>query len=52
MLGLHVAKFMGNGERRAESVVLADAAAPVRVAHRPQLSKAWGVHKKKKWITC
>lgn len=32
---LHMAKFMGDGERCAEPVVLADAAASVRIAHGP-----------------
>lgn len=40
MLCLHVAKFMGNGEGGAESVVLTDAAAPVRITHRSQLGKS------------
>lgn len=35
-----MAKFMGDGECSAESIVLADAAAPVWITHRPQLSKS------------
>lgn len=37
---LHMAEFVGNGEGSAQAVVLADAAAPVWIAHRPQLCKA------------
>lgn len=40
MLCLHMAQFMGDGECSAESIVLADAAAPVWITHRPQLSKS------------
>ena len=32
---------MGDGEGSAESVVLTDAAAPVRITHSTQLCKAW-----------
>lgn len=38
---LHMAKFMGDGECSAESIVLADTAAPVGIAHRPQLRKSF-----------
>lgn len=37
---LHMAKFMGNSEGSAEPIVLTDAAAPVRITHRPQLCKS------------
>lgn len=40
MLCLHMAKFMGDGECSAQAVVLADATAPVRITHRPQLCKS------------
>ena len=40
MLYLHMAKFMGDGERSAQSVVLADAAAPVWITHCAQLGKS------------
>lgn len=40
MLCLHMAKFMGDGKCSAQAVILADAAAPIRVTHRPQLSKS------------
>jgi len=36
-----VAKLMGDGEGGAESVVLADAAAPVRITHGAQLGQTW-----------
>lgn len=36
-----MAELMGNGERRAQAVVLDDAAAPVRVAHGSQLRKTF-----------
>lgn len=39
--GLHVAQLVGDGEGGAQSVVFTDAAAPVRIAHRPQLGQAW-----------
>lgn len=35
-----MAKFMGNSECSAESIVLADAAAPVWITHCPQLGKS------------
>lgn len=38
---LHVAQLVGDGEGGAQPVVLADAAAPVWIAHRPQLGQAW-----------
>lgn len=38
---LHVAQLVGDGEGGAQSVVLADAAASVWIAHRPQLGQAW-----------
>lgn len=38
---LHVAQLVGDGEGGAQSVVFADAAAPVRIANRPQLGQAW-----------
>lgn len=38
---LHVAQLVGDGKGGAQPVVLADAAAPVRIAHRPQLGQAW-----------
>lgn len=34
-----MAQFMGDGEGSAEPVVLTDAAAPVRITHRPQLGE-------------
>lgn len=40
MLYLHMAKFMGNGECSAQSIVLANAAAPVWITHGPQLCKS------------
>lgn len=40
MLCLHMAKFMGDGECGAETIVLADAATPVWITHRPQLCKS------------
>lgn len=36
-----MAQLVGDGEGGAQSVVLADAAAPVRIANRPQLGQAW-----------
>lgn len=36
-----MAQLVGDGEGRAQSIVLADAAAPVRIAHGPQLGQAW-----------
>lgn len=36
---LHVAQLMRNGEGGTQAVFLADGAAPVRVAHGPQLSQ-------------
>lgn len=36
-----MAELMGNGERRAQAVVLDDAAAPVGVAHGSQLRKTF-----------
>lgn len=37
---LHMAKFMGDSEGSAESIVLADAAASVWVTNCPQLCKS------------
>lgn len=34
-----MAQFVGDGEGGAEPVVLTDAAAPVRITHRPQLGE-------------
>lgn len=47
MLCLHMAKFMGDGECSAESIVLADAAAPVWITHCPQLCKSLKIRKKR-----
>lgn len=40
LLYSHMAQLMGDGKRSAESIVLTDAAAPVRITHRPQLRKS------------
>lgn len=40
MTHLHMAKLMGDGECSAESIVLTDAAAPVRITNRSQLCKS------------
>lgn len=42
-----MAELMGDGERRAQAVVLDDAAAPVRVAHGSQLRKTFAEKKRK-----
>lgn len=46
MLCLHMAKFMGDGEGSAESIVLTYAAAPVWITYCTQLCKSYKTRRK------